>query len=59
MNPKSWTKTFRVYFMDRTSEEKLSIVQSASKGTPIHQLSKVHKLHEQKIIEWIRKFLKY
>lgn len=45
--------------MARTLEEKLSIVQAASKGTPVHQLSKVHKLHEHKILEWIRKYKKY
>lgn len=45
--------------MRRSFEEKLSIVAQAKAGKPIRRLSREHGLHEDKILEWVRKYDMY
>lgn len=45
--------------MRRSFEEKLSIVAQAKAGNPIRRLSREHGLHEDKILEWVRKYNMY
>lgn len=45
--------------MRRSFEERLNIVLQAKSGKPIRVLSREHALHENKILEWVRKYDKY
>lgn len=42
--------------MIRCFEERLNIVSKAKEGKPIRQLSREYGLHENKILEWVRKY---
>ena len=42
--------------MRRSFEEKLNIVAQAKGGKPIRRLSREYGLHENKILEWVRKY---
>mgnify|MGYP002672870336 CR=1 FL=1 len=45
--------------MKRPYEEKLGIVLQVLDGEPIYRLSREYRLHETKILEWVRKYKKY
>ena len=42
--------------MTRSFEERLNIVSQVKGGKPIRQLSREYGLHENKILEWVRKY---
>ncbi len=42
--------------MRRSFEERLNVVSQAKAGKPIRQLSREYGLHENKILEWVRKY---
>ncbi len=42
--------------MTRSFEERLNIVSQAKEGKPIRQLAREYGLHENKILEWVRKY---
>ncbi len=42
--------------MRRSFEERLNVVSQAKEGKPIRQLSGEYGLHENKILEWVRKY---
>ena len=45
--------------MTRSFEERLKIVLQAKEGKPVRLLSRQYSLHENKILEWVRKYDKY
>lgn len=42
--------------MRRSFEEKLNVVSQVKRGKPIRVLSREYGLHENKILEWVRKY---